>query len=157
MALFSTETKYITLIFVVKKVTWLWLFLIKLGFLKLNNQHVKINIKEGNSSANTLLKSILIQEGKNFKGEWQSRKVNKKHYTAREKLNLITPIFLRGDNQGSITLAHNSVFYSQIKYINIQYHYIRDKVVASRINLMYIFTDQIIINSLIKSLTHAKF
>lgn len=34
------------------------------------------------------------------------------------------------DNQGSIALTYNLVFYAKIKYINIQHHYIYDLVIT---------------------------
>ena len=41
---------------------------------------------------------------------------------------------LKGDNQGSIALAHNPVFYSRTKHIDIQHHYIRDEVASQKSN-----------------------
>lgn len=64
---------------------------------------------------------------------------------------------LKRDNQGSIALAHNPVFYSKTKHINIQHHYIRNEVAAQRIQLSYIPTDEMIANGLTKALTHVKF
>lgn len=43
------------------------------------------------------------------------------------------PLLLKADNQGFIALAHNSVFYGQTKQINIQYHYIKDKVATCHV------------------------
>lgn len=40
------------------------------------------------------------------------------------KTTINIPFLLKSDNQGSIALAHNTVFYTQIKYINIQHYYI---------------------------------
>lgn len=68
-----------------------------------------------------------------------------------------TPISLKVDNQGSIILAHNPVYFAQIKYIDIQYHSISDKLAAGQINLQYIQTCEIITDGLIKALTHTKF
>ena len=64
---------------------------------------------------------------------------------------------LKGDNQGSIALAHNPVFHSRTKHIDIQHHYIRDEVAAQRIQLSYIPTDEMIADGLTKALTHVKF
>lgn len=73
----------------------------------------------------------------------------------RSKSKIIVP--LKGDNQGLIALAHNLIFHSRTKHIDIQYHYIRDKLGAKQIELFYIPTNQIITDGLTKSLTHVKF
>lgn len=67
------------------------------------------------------------------------------------------PISLKGDNQRSIALAHNPVYHARTKHIDIQHHYICDKVAAGRINLQYIPTSEMIADGLTKALTHAKF
>ncbi len=66
-------------------------------------------------------------------------------------------ISLKSDNQGLITLAYNPVFYLKIKYINIQHHYICDKMALGRIELLYVLTNKVIANGLTKALTHIKF
>lgn len=48
--------------------------------------------------------------------------------------NLI-PISLKGENQESIALSHNLVFHTRSTYIDIQYHYIRNKMASDRIDL----------------------
>lgn len=66
-------------------------------------------------------------------------------------------ISLKDNNQGSIALAHNAVFYSRTKHIDIQHHYICNKVASKRIELSYIPTDQMITNGLTKALSYVKF
>ncbi len=66
-------------------------------------------------------------------------------------------ILLRGNNQGFIALAHNPVFHSQTKHIDIQHHYKRDEVAAAKIDLTYVPTDKMIAEDLTKPLTYAKF
>lgn len=39
-------------------------------------------------------------------------------------------ISLKSDNHGLIALIHTPIFYSRIKYINIQYYNIQDNVVT---------------------------
>ncbi len=68
-----------------------------------------------------------------------------------------TPLSLKEDNQGSIALAHNPVFHARTKHIDIQHHYIRDKVATRRINLQYVPTSEMIANGMTKALTNAKF
>lgn len=64
---------------------------------------------------------------------------------------------LKDDNQGLIALTHNLVFHSKTKYINIQYHYICNKVASWRIELSYVPTDEMIANDLTKALIYVKF
>ena len=64
---------------------------------------------------------------------------------------------LKGGNQGSIALAHNPVFHSRTKHIDIQHDYIRDEVASQRIELSYVRTEEMIANGLTKALTRVKF
>ena len=64
---------------------------------------------------------------------------------------------LKDDNQGSIALAHNPVFYSRTKHIDIQHHYICDEVACRKIKLLYVSTEEMIADGLMKALTHIKF
>lgn len=64
---------------------------------------------------------------------------------------------LKGDNPGSIALAHNPVFHSRTKHIDIQHHYIGDEVASQRIQLSYVPTEKMIADGLTKALTQVKF
>ena len=66
-------------------------------------------------------------------------------------------ISLKNNNQGSIALAHNPVFHSRTKHVNIQHHSIYDKVGPKRIELSYVLTEEIVVDGLMKALTHVKF
>ena len=44
------------------------------------------------------------------------------------------------DNQNIITLIKNLQFYIYIKYIDIQYYYVREQIIIENITLEYIFT-----------------
>lgn len=65
-------------------------------------------------------------------------------------------LFLKDNNQVSIILTHNLIFYIQTKYINIQFHYIYDVVASGNIDLQYISISEMIANGLIKALTQVK-
>lgn len=69
--------------------------------------------------------------------------------------NIVIP--LKGDNQGSITLAHNQIFYSKTKHIDIQHYYIYNEVISQKIQLSYMPTEEIIANGFTKALTYIKF
>jgi len=51
-----------------------------------------------------------------------------------------TKYYLFCDNQPAIKLAKNPEYHSKSKHINIQYHYIREKLLEGIINLDYIST-----------------
>ncbi len=66
-------------------------------------------------------------------------------------------IMIYEDNQEIIALTKNFQFHARIKHIDIQTHFIREKVIEELINLIYVLIDQMIIDDLIKSLTKDKF
>lgn len=64
---------------------------------------------------------------------------------------------LKGDNQGSIAMAHNPVFHFRTKHTGIQHHYIQDEVATQRTQLPYILMDEMIADGRTKPLTHIQF
>lgn len=68
-----------------------------------------------------------------------------------------TPISLKSNNQRAIALSYNPVFHAHTKHVDIQYHYICDKVVSGRIDLQYVPTSEMIVDRLTKTLIQAKF
>lgn len=138
VALSSTEAKYIALTLAAKEATWLRLLLTELGLLQPNQQHALIKVSEHNTSVHAIQEDLALErrrEGKLTEGEKQTPQI---------------VIQLKGNNQGSIALAHNPVFHSRTKHIDIQHHY---EVVSKRIKLSYVPTDQMIVNGLTKALT----
>jgi hypothetical protein len=61
------------------------------------------------------------------------------------------------NNQNVIALIKNSQFHARIKHIDIQIHFIREKVIEEFIDLTYVFIDQMIADDLTKSLVRDKF
>jgi len=45
------------------------------------------------------------------------------------------------DNLSSIQLARNLVFHARTKHIEVHYHFIREKVLAGEIDLIYVSTE----------------
>jgi hypothetical protein len=45
------------------------------------------------------------------------------------------------DKLSSIQLARNLVFHAQTKHIEVHYHFIREKVLAGEIDLIYVSTE----------------
>jgi hypothetical protein len=66
-------------------------------------------------------------------------------------------IVIYEDNQDVIALIKNSQFHARTKHIDIQIHFIREKVIEDSIDLIYVFIDQMIIDDLTKSLIRDKF
>jgi hypothetical protein len=61
------------------------------------------------------------------------------------------------NNQIAIVLIKNSQFHARIKYIDIQIHFIKEKVIEEFIDLIYVSIDQMITDDLTKSLIKDKF
>jgi hypothetical protein len=61
------------------------------------------------------------------------------------------------DNQNIIVFVKNSQFHARIKHIDIQIHFIKEKVIEEFIDLIYVFIDQMIIDDLTKLLIRDKF
>ncbi len=66
-------------------------------------------------------------------------------------------IMIYEDNQNVIAFVKNSQFHARIKYIDIQIHFIKEKVIEESIDLFYVFIDQMIVDDLTKSLIRDKF
>ena len=61
------------------------------------------------------------------------------------------------DNQGAIALAKNPQFHARTKHIDIQHHFVRDKVSEGAIELQYIETESQVADGLTKALDKIKF
>ena len=112
VALSSTEAEYVVLILALKEAIWLQLLLIELGLLLLNNQYAKIKVAEGNKSAKKIKANLKSQEEEDNKE--MALKAAVIHLSTS-----IKTISLKSDNQGLIALAHNLVYYTQTKHIDI--------------------------------------
>ena len=61
------------------------------------------------------------------------------------------------DNQSAIALAKNPVHHAWSKHIDIQHHFIWEKIESNEIEVSYMPTDDMIADALTKPLAHAKF
>ena len=59
---------------------------------------------------------------------------------------------IRANNQSIIALINNSNNHRRIKYISIQYHYVKELMKIERIKFNYVLTTKMLANDLIKSL-----
>ena len=62
-----------------------------------------------------------------------------------------------GDNQGAIALAKNPQFHARTKHIDIQHHFIREKINEGKIELKYVPTAEQVADGLTKALCKDKF
>ena len=56
------------------------------------------------------------------------------------------------DNMSSIQLANNLVFHARTKHLEVHYHYVREKVLAGEIDLVYVSTQEQVADIFTKSL-----
>lgn len=61
------------------------------------------------------------------------------------------------DNLGSTYLFVNLIFYAHTKHVEIDYHFIRDRVAKKDIQILFIFFKDQIVNVLTKSLPTTSF
>ena len=67
------------------------------------------------------------------------------------------PTTLFEDNQSAIALAKNPVHHARSKHIDIQHHFVREKIESKKIEISYIATDEMIADVLTKPLARPKF
>jgi hypothetical protein len=67
------------------------------------------------------------------------------------------PLTIMGDNQGAITLAKDNKFHSQMKHIDLRYHFIREAVEDGKVEMKYIPTGENISDIFMKALAKPKF
>ena len=57
---------------------------------------------------------------------------------------------IRSDNQGSLALAKNSIHHARTKHIDIQHHFVREKVESGEVELEYCSTEDMVADILNK-------
>src|SRR5271163_3702934 len=61
------------------------------------------------------------------------------------------------DNQSAIALTKNPIHHARSKHIDIQHHFIREKIKSNKIEVSYMPTDDMIADALTKLLACTKF
>ena len=67
------------------------------------------------------------------------------------------PTTLFEDNQSAIALARNPVHHARSKHIDIQHHFVREKIESKEIEISYMATDEMIADVHTKPLARPKF
>ena len=67
------------------------------------------------------------------------------------------PIGINYDHQGAIALTKDNTFYSQMKHIDLHYHFIREAVEDNKIEMEYIPSNNKIADIFTKALARPKF
>jgi hypothetical protein len=81
---------------------------------------------------------------------WLRRFLNDLGYSQEE------PTLINEDNKGSIELAKNPVHHKRTKHIDIQHHFIREKVESGEIVLRHIPTGEMIADAMTKPIPKVK-
>jgi hypothetical protein len=66
----------------------------------------------------------------------------------------VSTVNLLCDNQASIAVATNPICSQRAKHIDLQYHFIRDRIARKEISLSYVHTSANVADVLTKPLTH---
>ena len=56
------------------------------------------------------------------------------------------------DNMSSIQLTNNPIFHARTKHIEVHYHYVHEKVLVGDIDLLYVSTQEQVVDIFTKSL-----
>ena len=61
-------------------------------------------------------------------------------------------VVIHCDNLSSIQLARNPVFHARTKHIEVHYHYVRERVLAGDLDLVYVSTEEQVADIFTKAL-----
>ena len=61
------------------------------------------------------------------------------------------------DNQSAIKLAHNPIYHARSKHIELQYHFVREKIESNEIDLVFYNTKDNMVDIFTKHLGKLKF
>lgn len=61
------------------------------------------------------------------------------------------------DNSSAIALANNPVFHARTKHIEVDYHFVREKVLSKLVHIQHVGTADQVVDIFTKSLSAARF
>ena len=67
------------------------------------------------------------------------------------------PTTICGDNKGSLALAHDPAFHARVKHIDIQHHFIREKVEDNIVEVKFVPSNEMVADGLTKALPRPAF
>ncbi|KAL8170890.1 hypothetical protein V2J09_022694 [Rumex salicifolius] len=70
---------------------------------------------------------------------------------------LCSPMTLRCDNKSAISIAHNPVQHERTKHVEVDRHFIKEKLESDLISLNYIPTEDQLADALTKGLHYSRF
>ena len=78
-------------------------------------------------------------------------------YEILKSIYCLIVIVIYCNNQKTQTFVKNFINYFRMKHMNIQHHFVREKIIKKQIQLKHVFTTKQIINDFIKSLFRNNF
>lgn len=66
------------------------------------------------------------------------------------------PVTIYGDNQSAINLANNLVFHARTKHIELEHHFIREKMFDGTIEALEVQSEDNVVNIFTKSVLRSK-
>ncbi len=66
------------------------------------------------------------------------------------------PVVIYCDNINSILLANNPIYHAKTKHIEVHYHFIREKVLAKKIDFIHVSTEDQVADIFTKALSTDK-
>ena len=73
------------------------------------------------------------------------------------KMEIKNPVIIYEDNQSTIQIASNPIHSKKTKHIDVQYHAIRDYIKNNQIKVKYLRTDEMVADSMTKSLAQVQY
>ena len=67
------------------------------------------------------------------------------------------PTWIQCDNQSSIILSHNPIYHVRLKHIELQHHFVREKIESNKIGLIFCNTNDNVVDIFTKPLGKVKF
>ena len=79
-----------------------------------------------------------------------------KHFLSELKIATQNPIPIACDSQGAIAIIKNPEYHARTKHIDIQHHYVREKVEDRTVTFYYISTTEMIADILTKAVNKSQ-